>query len=107
MNQPVINIQLRRHEIEIKLGSFDEPDRDAFLQRIKKLDFGAQSPGKMLVVYGDPAKSSTYRYGIQLPKHIDAQEFTTRFVEQMRTIQFDDLVSFEVNHLPNYEPIGA
>lgn len=106
MSQPSISVQLRRNEVELKLSSFEEPVRDALFERMKKLDFGTLSLGKMLITYGDPTKGSTYRYGIHLPKNVDPQQFTTQFIDQLRSIQFVDDTSFEINHLPEYEPIG-
>jgi hypothetical protein len=106
VSQPVINIQLDHNEIGIKFSSFDTAPLEAVLERIKKLQFDAFSLGKLLIEYGDPTKKEAYRYGVRVPKNVDAQPFTNWLVEQLRTIQFDDRASWQVNHLPIFEWTG-
>ena len=106
MSQPAINLQFGHNEIEIKFASFDTAALEAVLETIKKLHFDAFSLGKLLVEYGDPTKNDPYRYGVRVPKNVDAEPFTNWLVDQLRTIQLDDSASWQVNHLPIFEWTG-
>jgi hypothetical protein len=103
VSQPTINVQLERNEIQIKFSSFDTPSLEAVLEKIKKLHFENFSLSKLLTQYGDPTKTDPYRYGVRLPKNVDAESFTTWLVEQLQHIQVDDDASWQVNHLPTFE----
>ena len=103
MSQPVIDLQLRHNEIEIKFLSFDEAELQTVLDMIEAASFDSTPLRGWLVPYGDPTKSNLYRYGLPVPEDLDADAFTTWLVEQLRSMKLENNTSFRVNHLPKYE----
>jgi hypothetical protein len=102
VNEPTVDLQFGHNEFEIKLSSFDDDNRETFLDTIKDLRFDAMSVGKWLVPYGDPTKSNLYRFGLHIPKTVDAERFVDWLVEQLRTIQLEDGAWLQVNHVPEF-----
>lgn len=106
MSHPVINIQFGHHEIEIKPSSFEEAALEAVLEAIKNLHYDAVSLRKLFVPYGDPTKNNLYRYGITIPKNVDAELFGNWLVEQLRKIQLEQGDTFQINRLPAPEKMS-
>ena len=100
MTQPIINIQFGHHEIEIQPSSFEETALETILQAIQNLRYDSVSLRKLFVPYGDPTKRELYRYGITIPKSVDAEVFADWLVEQLRQIQSEQADSFQINRLP-------
>jgi len=99
----MINIQFNHNEIEIKFSAFDIEGLEAVLDRIKKLHFDNFSLGKLLIQYGDPTKTDPYRYGVRVPKTVEAEPLINWLVEQLQNLQQEDGVLWQVNHLPTFE----
>ena len=107
MSQPVIRLQSRPREIELAFSSFeDDAAREAAVDEISALRYDAVPLSKWLVGYGDPTKKSLYRYGIHIPKNVDAEQLMNWLVEQLRVTQYDGSPSFRVDLSPASDPIS-
>lgn len=106
MPQPNIDMQLRNREVEIKFSAFEEESLQTVLETIEALTFKSVPLRDWLVPYGDPAKSVLYRYGIQLPDNVDAQQFTTWLGEELPRIQVDDQTTVTVTHDAKYDRVS-
>jgi hypothetical protein len=106
VNRPIMNVQPGPKEIEIKFSAFDAATVEAVIETINKLHYESHTVGKLLTEYGDPTKSAAYRYGVRLPKNVDAEPFTNWLVDQLRTLQLNDQATWEVNQIPAFERTG-
>jgi hypothetical protein len=106
MSTPVINLQFGHHEIEIKPSLFEEPALEIVLEAIQNLRYEAVSVRKLFIPYGDPTKSNLYRYGITIPKNVDAEVFINWLVEQLRKIQAEVGDTFQINRVPSYDTMN-
>jgi hypothetical protein len=108
MSQPLIYIQFRQSEIEMAFSSFEEEaDLEAVLEMVKELHFDGIPLKKWLVSYGDSTKSSLYRYGLRVPKNVDAGSCTNWLVEQLRTRTVAGGPSFRIDHSPQYDRLTS
>ena len=103
MSHPVINVLFGHHEIEIKPTLFEEVDLESVLEAIQNLRYESVSLRKLFAAYGNPEKRDLYRYGITIPKNVDAELFGSWLIEQLRIIQAEQGDSFQINRIPIYE----
>ena len=96
MNQPIIRIQSRAREIELAFSSFeDDAALEAAVDEISAFRYDATPLSKWLVGYGDPTKKSLYRYGIHIPKNVDAEQLMRWLVEQLRLTPYESSFAFD------------
>jgi len=105
MSHPVITVRFEYQELEIRLSSFEETALETILEAIQNLHYDAIGLRKLLIPYGDPTKRELYRYGITIPKNVDADSFTNWLVEQLRGLQAELGDTFQINRMAAPEPM--
>lgn len=98
MSQPIINLQLRHREIELKFLSFSEADLRLAVDFINALSYETVSLRGWLVPY---VPLATDHFALPLPQHADADDFSIWLVDELQDLELSGDV------LPHIRPMGG